>query len=85
MTHIGYSKLSEIQRASNAHDLANKPVAPDLWFIDKQGDFHFIEVKLPGDRIALHQVIGMSILKEYFDKSSILIINLKPQSILLHN
>jgi hypothetical protein len=30
-----------------------KPVPPDLWLIDRQGNHRFIEVKLPGDRLQL--------------------------------
>jgi hypothetical protein len=42
-------------------DLDGKaPTAPDLWIIDKRGRHRFIEVKLPGDSIAPHQLAGMA-------------------------
>lgn len=36
------------------------PTAPDLWIIDKRGRHRFIEVKLPGDSVAEHQLAGMA-------------------------
>ena len=42
-------------------DLRRKPpTAPDLWLISKAGKHRFIEVKLPGDFIAPHQLAGMA-------------------------
>jgi hypothetical protein len=70
-------KLSDT--LAKEHDCSKQPVAPDLWFIDKSGCFHFIEVKLPGDRIAEHQFVGMSILREHFSQSFIFTINLEPR------
>lgn len=42
-----------------------KPVAPDLWIIDKRGRFRFIESKLPHDTIHPHQLAGLALIKKY--------------------
>jgi hypothetical protein len=38
-----------------------KPVGPDLWLITPD-EHKFIEVKLPGDRIAPHQLLGLALI-----------------------
>jgi len=61
-----------------------KPVAPDLWLIDKQGNFKFIESKLPGDTIGLHQIAGLALIRKYLEASvpiSVSIMNLYPDNI----
>ena len=42
-----------------------KPVAPDLWIIDRNGHFKFIECKLPDDSIAEHQLVGLALIEKY--------------------
>jgi len=37
------------------------PVGPDLWLI-VNGEHRFIEVKLPGDKLASHQLAGLALL-----------------------
>jgi hypothetical protein len=44
-----------------------KPVAPDLWVIDKNRNFIFIESKLPGDSIQPHQIAGMALIKKHLE------------------
>ena len=65
--HFGAKQIKKLQRVVRAlaHDqrraLHNKlPTAPDLWIIDKRGQHWFIEVKLPGDSLAPHQLAGMA-------------------------
>ncbi len=61
-----------------------KPVAPDLWLIDKDGCFRFIESKLPGDTIAAHQIAGLALIGKYLGDAfpvSISIIHLYPEDI----
>ena len=42
-----------------------KPVAPDLWIIDKDGRFNFIESKLPGDSVSRHKLVGMALIEKH--------------------
>jgi len=61
-----------------------KPVAPDLWIIDKQGRFRFIESKLPGDTIQPHQLAGLALIKKYLKPSSqvtVSIVTLYPEGV----
>ena len=75
--HFGLSNLKNLQQVSrsffkNNSDELNKknPVAPDLWIIDKNGNHKFIECKLPGDTIGLHQKAGLMLIKENLKNSS---------------
>jgi hypothetical protein len=65
--NFGRDRIEKLQSAAHAllsscrHELAGKaPTAPDLWLIDKRGRHRFIEVKLPGDSVAPHQIAGMA-------------------------
>lgn len=61
-----------------------KPVAPDLWLIDSEGRFRFIESKLPGDVIGPHQIAGMALIGKYLGETfpvSISIMHLYPEEI----
>jgi hypothetical protein len=65
--HFGEPCLQRLQRVATTlakkcrKELAGKkPTAPDLWLVDKRGRHRFIEVKLPGDSAAPHQIAGMA-------------------------
>lgn len=65
--HFGQRRIEKLQLAVQAlarscrKELDGKePTAPDLWLVDKRGRHRFIEVKLPGDSVAPHQVAGMA-------------------------
>ena len=65
--HFGQKRIEKLQRASQSlsrscrKELAGKqPTAPDLWLVDRRGRHRFIEVKLPGDSVAPHQLAGMA-------------------------
>ena len=65
-----------------------KPVAPDLWVIDENGRFIFIESKLPGDSINSHQIAGLALIKKHLEvltQVSVSIINLYPEDLDLKN
>ena len=95
MKHIGANVLSKLQAKANEffnnhkekfmHEgKYKKPVAPDLWLIDKDGSFRFIESKLPGDTIAAHQIAGLALIGKYLGDAfpvSISIIHLYPEDI----
>jgi hypothetical protein len=75
--YFGFDGISNLQKQSrsffekNAYELNNKkPVAPDLWIIDKNGNHRFIECKLPGDKIGEHQKAGLRLIKENFKNSA---------------
>ena len=75
--NFGFNRLSNLQKESkslfsnNVDDFnKKKPVAPDLWIIDKNGNHKFIECKLPGDTIGLHQKAGLILIKENLKNSS---------------
>jgi hypothetical protein len=63
--HFGRRQLEKLRE--RARDLENttgvRPVAPDLWLVDRQGNHRFIEVKLPGDRVRPSQLAGMALIK----------------------
>jgi hypothetical protein len=42
----------------------DRPVGPDLWLIS-QTHHRFIEVKLPGDRLARRQLIGLALISKF--------------------
>jgi hypothetical protein len=65
--HFGSRHLGNLQRVVEAvyrsckKQLKGKaPTAPDLWLVDRRGGHRFIEVKLPGDSAAPHQLAGMA-------------------------
>jgi hypothetical protein len=92
MHHIGKELLYDLQAKSasfyNGYKEKNlegqqhkKPVAPDLWVIDENGRFIFIESKLPGDSINSHQIAGLALIKKHLEvrtQVSVAIINLYP-------
>ena len=66
---FGRSRLEALQNAAarlfEAHSKSlggKRPTAADLWLTDRRGRHHFIEVKLPGDKIAPHQLAGLALL-----------------------
>jgi len=59
-----YNEYKEKYKEGGQH---KKPVAPDLWIIDKNGNFIFIESKLPGDSIQPHQIAGMALIKKHLE------------------
>ena len=93
--HIGADVLGRLQEYTlsfyNKHkekfmdgNKYKKPVAPDLWLIDKEETFRFIESKLPGDTIKPHQIAGLVLIKKYLNVSfpvSVSIMNLYPENI----
>ena len=65
--HFGEARIAKLQREVMrlarrfSKELRQKlPTAPDLWLVDKRGKHRFIEVKLPGDSVAPHQLAGMA-------------------------
>lgn len=65
--HFTRRRVEKLQRVVEAlsnscrKQLAGKvPTAPDLWLVDRRGGHRFIEVKLPGDSAAPHQLAGMA-------------------------
>ena len=46
-----------------------RPVAPDLWVVDKNGEFLFIESKMEGDYISPHQLVGLALIKKFIRSS----------------
>lgn len=65
--HFGERRLRRLQQtARQLHHIRHKalkgklPTAPDLWLVDRRGRHRFIEVKLPGDSMAPHQIAGMA-------------------------
>lgn len=95
MKHIGSDVLAALQENAigfyNRHkerfmdgNKYKKPVAPDLWLIDKEGRFRFIESKLPGDTIGPHQIAGLALIGKYLKVSvpvSVSIMHLYPENI----
>jgi DNA invertase Pin-like site-specific DNA recombinase len=65
--HFGERRLRRLQQAvRRLHRSRHKvlkgklPTAPDLWLVERRGRHRFIEVKLPGDSMAPHQLAGMA-------------------------
>jgi hypothetical protein len=65
--HFTRKRIEKLQRVveglsrSCRKDLGKRrPTAPDLWLVDRHGRHRFIEVKLPGDSAAPHQLAGMA-------------------------
>ena len=94
MKYIGAGKLATLQEKVKAFskqhptDLVHagrfhNPVAPDLWIVDRSGNFRFIECKLPGDTSKPHQRAGLFLIKQYLDVPVPLVVsvvNLNPVS-----
>jgi hypothetical protein len=88
--YFSFDNLSNLQKESRAYFENNagelnkrKPVAPDLWIIDENGNHRFIECKLPGDKIAPHQIAGLLLIKENlkdFSRILVSIVNLYSDS-----
>lgn len=95
MKYVGKDILSNLQGGAKTlfkqhkdlfeeDGVFKKPVAPDLWLIDKTGHFKFIESKLPGDTIGRHQIAGLALIKKYIgtaNELSVSIVNLYPDNI----
>lgn len=95
MKHIGADVLARLQENSigfyNRHkerfmdgNRYKKPVAPDLWLIDKEGSFRLIESELQGDTIGPHQIAGLALIGKYLRVSvpvSVSIMHLYPENI----
>ncbi len=95
MKNFGVDVLSRLQQNSNRFYNSHKerfmngkqfqkPVAPDLWLIDREGTFKFIESKLPGDTIGFHQIAGLALISKYLRVSgsvSVSIMHLFPETI----
>jgi hypothetical protein len=62
-----FPTLREFQRicvAATGNQTEQKPVGPDLWLTTP--DRHrFIEVKLPGDHLARHQLVGLALIATF--------------------
>lgn len=65
--HIGVENLRTFQAHSKEFEkrTGNYPKAPDLFIIDKENNFVFMEVKLPGDKINAQQEDGLKLIKKY--------------------
>ena len=75
-----YNEYKEKYEGEGQH---KRPVAPDLWVIYKNGNFIFIESKLPGDSIKPHQIAGMALIKKHLEacaQVSVSIITLHPEN-----
>lgn len=83
LEHFGRRQLEMLRKRANAVHKATglRPVAPDLWLIDREGNHRFIEVKLPGDRIRPQQLTGLDLIKSCLHAKtqvSVEIVELKP-------
>jgi len=58
-----FPELAEFQQVArrSAGRVSRKPVGPDLWLVTPH-EHRFIEVKLPGDRTAEHQLLGLALI-----------------------
>ena len=64
--------------------IGEKPMPPDLWLIDHDGNHRFIEVKLPGDTVNSHQFAGLALIATCLTaktKVSVEIIDLHPDGV----
>jgi len=73
---VGASIIADLQqRSKEYYDRCSreleykKPVAPDLWFVDANENFMFIESKMEGDQIRPHQLAGLALIKRYLKGS----------------
>ena len=95
MKYVGVEPLTELQRKAvslyETHKETlivggkpKKPVAPDLWIIDQQDRFRFIESKLFGDTIKPHQIAGLVLIQKHLKVRNpvlVSIITLYPENI----
>ena len=93
MKHVGVEALADLQaKAVSLYQTHKemftdgskhrKPVAPDLWIIDQEGRFRFIEIKLPGDTIRPHQIAGLELMQKHLkvpNPVSVSIVTLYPR------
>ena len=65
--YIGVENLRELQIHSREYEkgTGDYPKAPDLFIIDKEYNFVFIEVKLPGDKVNPQQEDGLKLIRKY--------------------
>jgi hypothetical protein len=82
--HFGKRQIEKLQR--HAMDITNatgvRPVATDLWLVDRQGNHRFIEVKLPNDRVRPQQLKGMYLISSCLrvnTQLSVEIVELRPE------
>lgn len=93
MKYIGAKALTNLQRkavslCSSKEELTDgskykEPVAPDLWIIDQEGRYRFIESKLSGDTIKPAQIAGLALIDRYLRVSnhvSVSIVALFPEN-----
>lgn len=77
-TFLGSESFKKVLWNQGRYSRGRKPVAPDLWLTTANRHL-FIEVKLPGDTIARHQLVGLALIAMYLrgDKPiSVRIVNL---------
>jgi hypothetical protein len=84
LKHFGKRQLDRLRERAREFETRSgvRPVAPDLWLIDRQGNHRFIEVKLPGDRIRPAQRAGLALIKSCLrtkTRLSIEVVDLKPE------
>lgn len=87
MEYIGPEMILKLQEKAKVYGKgteggSTKPAAPDLWLIGKDGDFRFIESKMPWDTIRPSQVAGLKLIKKYLRANApvrVSIINLHPE------
>jgi hypothetical protein len=70
MKYLGPKMVQRLQQKAKAYlketeGGITKPVAPDLWLIGKDGDFRFIESKMPWDSLRPNQVAGLTLIKKF--------------------
>ena len=80
LNRFGANIISDLQKRTQTYsdiygsELNNrKPVAPDLWLVDTSGKNIFIESKMEGDQIKLHQLVGLALIKKYLRGSVYLV------------
>jgi hypothetical protein len=85
--HFGLQTIARLQQAAKSlfrqysAELDDVfPTAPDLWLIDASGRHTFIEVKMPGDFIAPHQVAGLALVSACLGSAgaSVVVVELDP-------
>ena len=81
LNRIGANVISDLQRRTGVYfdrykDMLKnkKPVAPDLWLVDRSGRNIFIESKMEGDQIKPHQLAGLALIKKYLRSSVYLVL-----------
>ena len=62
--HFGHEQLKTLQKKAGELERMKgvRPVPPDLWLIDKEGNHRFIEVKLPADWVKPRQFAGLAVI-----------------------